>query len=46
MKFKVITLGCKMNKYESDAITSKLIDNGYTLSDDDVADIYIINTCA
>lgn len=46
MKFKVITLGCKMNKYESDAITRKLLDNGYTLSNDDYADIYVINTCA
>ena len=35
-----------MNKYESDAITAKLIENGYTLSDSDVADLYIVNTCA
>lgn len=46
MKFKVITLGCKMNKYESDAMTQKLIEKGYVLSDDDYADIYIINSCA
>ena len=46
MKFKVITLGCKMNKYESDAITSILLNNGYELSEDDYADVYIINTCA
>lgn len=46
MKFKIITLGCKMNKYESDAMTTTLLGAGYTLSSDDIADVYIINTCA
>lgn len=46
MKFKIITLGCKMNKYESDAMVEKLIEAGYELSEDDFADLYVINTCA
>lgn len=43
MKFKIITLGCKVNTYESNVMKDNLIDNGFSL--DDNADIYIINTC-
>ena len=46
MKFKIITLGCKLNKYESDCMANILLQNGYTLSTDEFADIYIIDTCA
>lgn len=42
-----ITLGCKVNQYESNAMAQKFIENGYELIEDDnrSADIYIINTC-
>ena len=43
MKFKIITLGCKVNTYESNVMRDLLLDNGYI--EDDNADIYIINTC-
>ena len=45
--FHVITLGCKLNKYESDCMANALMNNGYKLiTDFEFADIYIINTCA
>ena len=43
MKFKIITLGCKVNTYESNVIRDSLLNNNYV--EDDNADIYIINTC-
>jgi len=45
-KFSVITLGCKVNQFESDAITRSLQASGWipTYSNGD-ADLYIINTC-
>jgi len=46
-KYKIITLGCKVNTYESNAIAEKLINEGYVeASKDDAADIVIINTCS
>ena len=45
MKVKAITLGCKVNTYESEFILSKFIEKGYEITDDN-ADIYIINTCS
>ena len=44
MKFKIITLGCKVNTYESNVMRDALLNNGYTETDS-VADLYIINTC-
>lgn len=47
MKFSVLTLGCKVNKYESDALIFKLKERGYEATDKlEWADAYIINTCA
>ena len=47
MKAVVFTLGCKVNECESDSIISALIDKGYEVSDKlEVADLYIVNTCA
>lgn len=47
MKIVVMTLGCKVNKYESDAMIYKLKLEGYEASDKlEKADAYIINTCA
>lgn len=46
MDFNIITLGCKVNQYESQAMSEMLINNGFTKSTDDKkADITIINTC-
>lgn len=45
MNFKICTLGCKVNTYESNVMRDKLLNAGYFESDTDVADIYIINTC-
>ena len=42
-----ITLGCKVNTYESNAIRDKFISLGHRIVDENsVADAYIINTCA
>ncbi len=46
MTVGILTLGCKVNTYESEFIKEKLIQAGYELKDfDDICDIYIINTC-
>lgn len=46
MKVGICTLGCKVNTYESEYVTSLLKKEGYEICDfDDVCDIYIINTC-
>ena len=44
MKFRIITLGCKVNTYESNVIRDILLDNNYE-EVDECADIYVINTC-
>ncbi len=45
--FAVCTLGCKVNQYESQAITEKLEAAGLTaLPFHDIADVYLINTCS
>lgn len=45
--FHIITLGCKLNKYESDCMANLLIEKGYKyITNFEFADIYIINTCA
>ncbi len=47
MKAVVFTLGCKVNECESDALIAGLHKRGYTVSDKlEVADLYIVNTCA
>ena len=43
MKYKIVTLGCKVNEYESEVISNLLENHGYMKSDD--PDICIINTC-
>lgn len=47
MKFIVETLGCKVNSYESDALSVALLNSGFSLAkiDEDV-DVAIINTCS
>ena len=45
-KVAFYTLGCKVNQYETEAMTELFEKNGYTVCDfDEVADIYVINTC-
>ena len=47
MKISVLTLGCKVNKYESDSIIHNLQEKGYDTFDKlEFADVYVINTCA
>lgn len=47
MKASVITLGCKVNEYESQSILAQLKDAGYEIGEGYVvADVYVVNTCA
>ncbi|NLC94478.1 MAG: tRNA (N(6)-L-threonylcarbamoyladenosine(37)-C(2))-methylthiotransferase MtaB [Bacilli bacterium] len=40
------TLGCKVNNYETEAISELFKNAGYTRVDfEDIADVYVINTC-
>lgn len=46
MKIGYHTLGCKVNQYETQSITQMFENRGYeTVDFDEIADIYIINTC-
>lgn len=46
MKFKIITLGCKVNTYESNVMSDSLKQAGYQeVGIHDEADIILINTC-
>lgn len=46
MNFNIITLGCKVNQYESQAMREDMLKNGFSLSNDNKkADIIIINSC-
>ena len=41
-----MTLGCKVNQYETNAMENDFISNGFEIKKfDEKADIYIINTC-
>ncbi len=43
----IINLGCKVNKYESDAMAEKLQASGMEIVEsEEFADIYIVNTCS
>ena len=46
-KVSFSTLGCKVNQYETNAMTQKFQEAGYEIVNlnDDIADIYIVNTC-
>jgi len=47
IKASIITLGCRVNQYESDAIMQELSKNGVEIcSHNEICDIYIINTCS
>ena len=42
--FNIITLGCKVNQYESEAVEELFLKKGYSKQVNN-ADIYVINTC-
>ena len=47
MLVSVITLGCKVNEYESQSILNQLKSAGYEIREGlEIADAYIVNTCA
>ncbi|MBQ9803121.1 MAG: tRNA (N(6)-L-threonylcarbamoyladenosine(37)-C(2))-methylthiotransferase MtaB [Clostridia bacterium] len=42
----IVTLGCKVNQYESEAIAEELVKAGFAVGDPNVpCDAYIVNTC-
>ena len=46
-KVGFITLGCKVNIYESNALKNELSNKGFEISEDlEKCDVYIINTCS
>ena len=46
-KAAFLTLGCKVNQYETNAMTEILESRGYTIVDfKEEADVYVINTCS
>lgn len=46
MKVYFYTLGCKVNRYETQAMSEALKDRSFEITDnDDDADIYVINSC-
>lgn len=46
MNISIITLGCRVNQYESDAMAELLTAAGHTVTEDpSIADVCIVNTC-
>ncbi|MBM7870222.1 threonylcarbamoyladenosine tRNA methylthiotransferase MtaB [Clostridium pascui] len=46
MRVAFTTLGCRVNQYETEAMTEKFMKSGYDLVNfDECADVYVINTC-
>lgn len=46
MKVAFLTLGCKVNQYETNGMIQQFKEHGYDVVEfDDKADIYVINTC-
>ena len=43
VRFK--TLGCKVNQVESDAAVARLLFDGWTVVEEDPADVVVVNTC-
>lgn len=46
MKIAYITLGCKVNQYETQAIEQMLVNAGHATVGEDEADVVVVNTCA
>lgn len=45
MKFRIVSLGCKVNSYESEAILNDFVSRGLEYTEQNNADVIIINTC-
>ncbi|NLZ61522.1 MAG: tRNA (N(6)-L-threonylcarbamoyladenosine(37)-C(2))-methylthiotransferase MtaB, partial [Acholeplasmataceae bacterium] len=45
MKVRLVTLGCKVNTYESEAVAELLEARNYEIIEKGKADIYIVNSC-
>ncbi len=44
--FKIITLGCKVNQFESASLKASLLDSGWSeASKNEEADVIVVNTC-
>ena len=42
-----LTLGCKVNQYDSDAMRTIFLQQGYkAVKEEEEADVYVINTCS
>src|SRR3954452_4310862 len=41
----MVTLGCARNEVDSEALAARLAAGGWTLSDEDRADVLLVNTC-
>ncbi|MBR5758281.1 MAG: radical SAM protein [Thermoguttaceae bacterium] len=48
MRFKILTLGCKVNQYETQWLRAAFLANGWEEADDetDSVDLAIVNTCS
>lgn len=45
-RVKFLTLGCKVNQYETEAVSELFENSGYEIVEkDSIADVYVINTC-
>jgi threonylcarbamoyladenosine tRNA methylthiotransferase MtaB len=44
MKVKFLTLGCKVNQYETQALMEEFVRSGHQITKG-IADLYVINTC-
>ena len=41
-----LTMGCKVNQYDTDSMHETMHRNGYTIVDaNEIADVYVVNTC-
>ena len=46
MTFRILTLGCKVNQYESEALSEQLVEAGFAPAPENrPADLYVVNTC-
>ncbi|MDQ7083073.1 MAG: tRNA (N(6)-L-threonylcarbamoyladenosine(37)-C(2))-methylthiotransferase MtaB [Aquificota bacterium] len=46
MKVSFVTLGCRMNQFDTDLMRSRFLESGYEVVDSGAAaDVYVINTC-
>lgn len=45
MKVKILSLGCRLNQYEIESVSTTLLSNGYELIQKGDADFIVINSC-